>query len=220
MTCDVWRRTEDGGTVVITGPVAGVPHSVSHHRYTHTLTPATGSEHTASWWLQPSQPHATLSLLYILQFTQNPTIPCYPDCSLASDIMEPLLHILWQVRRRWGWWHCCCGCHFKSRQQWSRWHVSLTGGWPGGPHWMVAASGWPHPGGAGWAPWGTPWWPGSPSRCCRTPWQTWWTSSSGASVPQVVQDIIKKFEKIVFLVFMCSGLNIYWAEGLNDKIAS
>ena len=45
-------------------------------------------------------------------------------------------------------------------------------------------------------------------------------SLSGASVPQVVQDIIKKFEKIVFFVFMCSGLNIYWAEGLNDKIAS
>ena len=30
----------------------------------------------------------------------------------------------------------------------------------------------------------------------------------------------QKFEKIVFFVFMCSGLNIYWAEGLNDKIAS
>ena len=72
MTCDVCRRTEDGGTVVITGPVAGVPHSVSHHRYTHTLTPATGSENT----------------------TTIPTTSCYPDCSLASDIMELLLHIL------------------------------------------------------------------------------------------------------------------------------
>ena len=91
MTCDVWRRTVARWWSLWT---SGRCAAFSRHRYSHTLTPS----------------HR--------QWTHRiPTISCHPDCSLASDIMELLLHILWQVRRRWGWWHCCCGCHFKSRQQ-------------------------------------------------------------------------------------------------------
>ena len=184
------------------GPVAGVPPSVA----TATLTrshPATGSEHIASKWIQPSQP-------YLVILTAALQVTSWSYCCIFCD--------------KWGGDGdgdiVVVDATSSLDSKWSRWHVSLMGGWPGCPHWMVAASGSPHPGGAGWAPWGTPWWPGSPSRCCRTPWQTWWTSSSGASVPQVVQNVIKKFGKIVFLVFMCSGLNIYWAKALNDKIAS